>query len=266
MSGYDFVADRAAGLLARAEAAAARAGRKPSEVAVMAVTKFHPAEAVEAAYRAGLRLFGESRVQEAEGKFPGFLAEHPDARLEMIGTLQSNKAKRAAALFSRIQSVDSEELLKELDKRARALGLRLEILLELHTGEESKAGFPGLDSLFRALELYEAFQVGFGAASAAGAAGAAGVTGVASASGAAGGSAGLVLRGLMTMAPYTKDEAPIRASFRALREAREAALARFSLPGFDVLSMGMTNDFEAAIEEGSTLVRVGTALFGSREG
>ena len=248
MSGYDFVADRVAGLLARAEAAAARAGRDPSEVAVMAVTKFHPAEAVEAAYRAGLRLFGESRVQEAEGKFPGFLAAHPDARLEMIGTLQSNKAKRAAALFSRIQSVDSEELLKELDKRARALGLRLEILLELHTGEESKAGFPGLESLFRALE----FHAALGAGSAASAGDAA--------------SAGLVLRGLMTMAPYTKDEAPIRASFRALREAKEAALARFGLPGFDVLSMGMTNDFEAAIEEGSTLVRVGTALFGTREG
>ena len=252
MSGYDFVADRAAGLLARAEAAAARAGRKPSEVAVMAVTKFHPIEAVEAAYRAGLRLFGESRVQEAEGKFPAFLAAHPDARLEMIGTLQSNKAKRAAALFSRIQSVDSAELLKELDKRARALGRRLEILLELHTGEESKAGFPDLESLFRALELHEALQGGSAAAAGDAAGDAA--------------PAGLILRGLMTMAPYTKDESPIRASFRALREARDAVLARFGLPGFDVLSMGMTNDFEAAIEEGSTLVRVGTALFGSREG
>lgn len=252
MSDYDFVGERAAALLGRVEAAAARAGRRVSEISVMAVTKFHPLEAVEAAYRAGLCLFGESRVQEAEGKFPDFLAAHPDARLEMIGTLQSNKAKRAAALFSRIQSVDSAELLKELDKRARALGLRLEILLELHTGEESKAGFPDLESLFRALELAAALG---GAAEGL----PAGIEGL-SASG------GIAIRGLMTMAPYTKDEAPIRASFRALASAREAILARFGLPGFDVLSMGMTNDFEAAIEEGSTLVRVGTALFGSREG
>lgn len=253
MSGYAFVRDRAAELLGRVEAAAARAGRRPSEIAVMAVTKFHPAEAVEAAYRAGLRLFGESRVQEAEGKFPGFLAARPDARLEMIGTLQSNKAKRAAALFSRIQSVDSAELLKELDKRAKALGLRLEILLELHTGEESKAGFPDLEALFRAVELHAALQGGPGSEAARAPEGAAPA-------------GGLVLRGLMTMAPYTKDEAPVRASFRALRAAREAVLRRFGFPGFDVLSMGMTNDFEAAIEEGSTLVRVGTALFGAREG
>lgn len=240
MGEYDFIGENALRIQESMERAASRSGRKPSEISLMAVTKFHPLEAVEAAYGAGLRLFGESRVQEAEGKFEAFLPDHPDARLELIGSLQSNKAKRAALLFSRIQSVDSEALLLELDRRARAAGRRLEILLELHTGEESKAGFPDRESLFRAAELLESL------------------------SGSGLEQGGLVLKGLMTMAPYTRDEVPIRASFRALRSAREELDKRFHFKGFDVLSMGMSNDFEIAIEEGSTLVRVGTAIFGQR--
>jgi pyridoxal phosphate enzyme (YggS family) len=241
MPEYGFVADNSRRVLERVEAAAARAGRKPDEVSLMAVSKFHPLEAVEAAYAAGLRLFGESRVQEAEAKFEAFLPAHPEARLELIGQLQSNKAKRAASLFSRIQSVDSESLILELDKRARAAGLRLEILLELHTGEESKSGFPGLEELLRAAELIASLGAGGG-----------------------GRTSGIELRGLMTMAPYTQEEAPIRASFRALRGAREELARRFGFASFDVLSMGMSNDFELAVEEGSTLVRVGTAIFGQR--
>ncbi len=247
MGEYDFVADNAAALRERVHAAAVRAGRDAGAIEIMAVSKFHPLEAVEAAYAAGFRLFGESRVQEAESKFPAFLAAHPDVRLEMIGTLQSNKAKKAALLFSRIQSVDSLDLIAELDKRARAASRRLEILLELHTGEESKAGFPDFNALCAACEALIARA---GPAS----------------DECAGESGGLVLRGLMTMAPYTQDEAPIRASFRALRAAFDGLAARFELPCFDVISMGMTNDFEIAIEEGSTLVRVGTALFGARGG
>ena len=151
----------------------------------------------------------------------------------MIGHLQSNKAKRAVSLFARIQSVDSLELLQELDRRAEAAGRRIELLFELHTGEESKSGFADLDGLWLACE-------------------------------AAAGLANAVPRGLMTMAPFTGDEGPIRASFRALRAAFEEARRRFAFPSFNVLSMGMTNDYSIAVEEGSNLLRIGTAIFGKR--
>jgi pyridoxal phosphate enzyme (YggS family) len=234
MGSYDFVRDNYARVLESIAAAASRAGRKSEEIALLAVTKFHPVEAVEAAYAAGARLFGENRVQEAEEKYPAFLAAHPDARLHMIGHLQSNKAKKAVALFAIVQSVDSIELLSELDRRAGALGSRVEILFELHTGEESKSGLPSLDALWAACE-------------------------------AAAGCQHIAPRGLMTMAPFTKEETPIRASFRRLKAARDEASKRFAFPSFDVLSMGMTNDFEIAVEEGSSLVRIGTAIFGRRE-
>ncbi|HRY53436.1 MAG TPA: YggS family pyridoxal phosphate-dependent enzyme [Spirochaetia bacterium] len=233
MGEYGFVAERYARVLEGIGAAAARSGRRPEEVSLLAVTKFHPLEAVEAAYAAGARLFGENRVQEAEAKYPAFLAAHADARLEMIGHLQSNKARKAPGLFSRVQSVDSVELLAELDRRAAAAGLRLELLFELRTGEDSKSGFAGLDELWAACE-------------------------------AAAGMASAVPRGLMTMAPLASDPAPVRAAFRRLRSALEEAARRFAFPGFDVLSMGMSGDYELAVEEGSTLVRVGTAIFGER--
>ncbi len=234
MGEYDGVGEACARVLGGIADAARRSGRGPGEVVLLAVTKFHPLEAVEAAYRAGLRLFGESRVQEAEAKYPAFLASHPDARLDMLGHLQSNKARKAAALFSRVQSVDSLDLLEELERRALAAGRELEVLLELHTGEESKSGFASIEELWRACD--------------------AGV-----------GMRGVRLRGLMTMAPYTDDEGPVRASFARLREALAEARRRFAIPGFDMLSMGMSNDYLIAVEEGSTLVRVGTAIFGRRE-
>lgn len=240
MQDYGFVAERVGEIRSRIEAAAGGVGRDAAAIELMAVTKFHPLEAVEAAYGAGIRHFGENRVQEAEGKYPVFLASHPDARLEMIGHLQSNKARKAVELFARIQSVDSRELLLELSKRASIRAEEgsgaLEILFELHTGEESKTGFPDPDALFRACDTLAE----------------------------AGPGSSLVPRGLMTMAPFTSDAAVIRASFRALKAALEAVRERFSFPAFDVLSMGMTNDFEIAVEEGSTLLRVGTALFGER--
>jgi len=234
MAGYEGVGRAYAEVRERVAAAARRSGRAAEEVALLAVTKFHPIEAVEAAYAAGARLFGENRVQEAEVKYPAFLAARPDARVDMIGHLQSNKAKRAASLFSRVESVDSLELLAELDRRALAAGKVLEILFELHTGEESKSGFPSADLLWRACEAAASMR-------------------------------GIRPRGLMTMAPYTSEEAPIRSSFGALRDAFGEARRRFGFPGFDLLSMGMSNDFEMAVEEGATLVRIGTAIFGSRE-
>ena len=252
MEDYGFVSDNALRIRERIEGAAARAGRAASSVSFMAVTKFHPLAAVEAAYDAGLRLFGENRVQEAEAKYADIAQRFPGARVELIGSLQSNKARKACALFSAVESVDSLSLLGELEKRARAQGKVLDILFELHTGEESKAGFPDRDSLFEACDLLCSLSEERGAAGAAVAAGAAGAAG------------GLSLRGLMTMAPFTKEEAPVRASFRSLKAAFEELRSRYRFPSFDVLSMGMTNDYEIAIEEGSTLVRIGTALFGAR--
>lgn len=238
---YSSLRDRAGEVRRRIAAAAARSGRSASAIELLAVSKFHPLEAVEAAWDAGLRSFGESRVQEAESKFPAFAASHPGLRLDMIGHLQSNKAKKAASLFDRIQSVDSAELLLELDERSLRAGKKLEILLELHTGEESKEGFADEDSLYRALELLLERP-----------------------------ERALELRGLMTMAPNTGDESALRASFSSLRRALEGASERFGAAGgglgrFDILSMGMSGDYEIAIEEGSTLVRIGTAIFGERQ-
>lgn len=239
---YPFVKERADEIRSRVAEAARRSGRRSEEIELLAVTKFHPIEAAVAAWDAGLRSFGESRVQEAESKFPRFLAEHPDARLDMIGHLQSNKAKKAAAIFSRVQSADSAELLLDLDARSRALGRRLEVLLELHTGEDSKQGFRDAEELYRALDLL--LERGAGRAGPP--------------------DAGISARGLMTMAPNAADETRVRASFGALRAVFEECGRRFSLPAFDILSMGMSGDYAIAVEEGSTLLRIGTALFGER--
>lgn len=238
MKDYSRVRGAIEALRERIEEAASRAGRDAREVELLAVTKFHPIQAVRAAWEAGIRAFGESRVQEAEEKFSPFLAEHPEARLEMIGHIQSNKAKKAVTLFSRLQSVDSVELMAELDRRARAAGLRRAVLLELHTGEASKEGFIDADALYRALDFLLSMP-----------------------------DRRLEARGLMTMAPNTGDAVALRASFRALRAALEGARSRFGagLGAFDTLSMGMSGDFEIAVEEGSTLVRIGTGIFGERE-
>lgn len=245
MDDYRFVSDNAFRVRERIAAAAGRAGRPAGGVSLMAVTKFHPLEAVEAAYAAGIRLFGENRVQEAETKYSDREERFPDARVELIGSLQSNKAKKACALFSAVESVDSCSLLEELEKRSRAQGKALDILFELHTGEDSKAGFPDLDALLEACDLLCRIEAGRAADGSAGA-------------------GGVSLRGLMTMAPFTQEERPIRASFRMLKAASAEVEKRYRFKGFEVLSMGMTNDFEIAIEEGSTLVRIGTALFGQR--
>jgi pyridoxal phosphate enzyme (YggS family) len=188
---------------------------------------------VEEAWNAGIRLFGESRVQEASAKFAGFKSGHPGTELHLIGSLQRNKAKVAAELFDMVQSVDREELIETLGGLTRGRKEPLMILLEYHTAEDSKSGFPDLDSLLRGAEKALGFP-------------------------------GLELRGLMTMAPYTRDEALIRASFRAAVSARDALALRFPGVRWSCLSMGMSGDFEIAIEEGSTLLRIGTALFGER--
>jgi pyridoxal phosphate enzyme (YggS family) len=224
------IAERILRIRERMSAACVRAGRDVSEVELMAVSKLQPLSAVEEAYKQGIRLFGESRVQEGTEKL---LAFNDDAHIHLIGSLQRNKAKKAVGFFDCIQSVDRESLIEELGHLTLGrLTLPLMILLEYHTGEESKAGFPDLDSLFRAAEKVIAFP-------------------------------GLNPAGLMTMAPFTGDEKTVRTSFRLCYNAREELKKRFPQENnWSCLSMGMSGDFEIALEEGSTMVRIGTAIFG----
>jgi pyridoxal phosphate enzyme (YggS family) len=213
-------------------AACRRSGREPGEVRLMGVTKFQPLEAVEEAWAAGIRLFGENRVQEAEAKFAAF--REPGAELHLIGSLQRNKARTAVSLFDGIQSVDRDALIQELGALTRGREKPLMILLEFRTGEESKAGYADEDGLFRAAELALSYP-------------------------------GLLPSGLMTMAPFTEDRALIRAAFRRTAAARDKLEARFPEARWSCLSMGMSGDYEIAVEEGSTLLRIGTALFGDRK-
>ena len=233
---YDNIAARLEQIEERIEAACRRSGRARREIKLMAVTKFHPAEAVEAAWQAGIRLFGESRLQEASGKFPGFWktrARDGSHELHLVGSLQRNKAKPAAALFDCIQSVDRDSLIDTLGDLTQGRESPLMILLEYHTGEDTKAGFTSRDSLYRAAEKALALP-------------------------------GLKPAGLMTIAPFTGDTAVVRSAFRELAAARDELARRFPSANWSCLSMGMTNDFEIAIEEGSTMIRIGTALFGER--
>jgi pyridoxal phosphate enzyme (YggS family) len=217
------------------EAACRRSGRKREDVRLMGVTKMQPLEKVEAAWDAGIRLFGESRVLEGIDKFVQFRKNNPreGVELHLIGSLQRNKANKAAAVFDCIQSVDRDSLISTLGALTKGRENPIKILLEYHTGEETKAGFADLDSLLRAAE--KALSI-----------------------------PGLLLQGLMTMAPYTTDESVIRLSFKKLAAARYELEKRYPLKKecWANLSMGMTNDYEIAIEEGSTMIRIGTAIFG----
>ncbi|MDR0597170.1 MAG: YggS family pyridoxal phosphate-dependent enzyme [Treponema sp.] len=227
------IAEAVEALQERIARACERCGRKREEISLLGVSKFHGAAALEEAWNAGIRLFGESRVREAASKFAGFKPGHPGAELHLIGALQRNKAKLAVDLFDMAQSVDREELIGTLGALTENRKEPLMILLEYHTAEESKSGFPDTESLFRGAEKALGFP-------------------------------GLKLRGLMTIAPYTGEEARIRSSFRAAVSARDALALRFPGEDWSCLSMGMSGDFEIAIEEGSTLLRIGTALFGER--
>jgi PLP dependent protein len=220
-----------------------RANRPESEVALMAVSKMHPAEAVLEAYAAGLRLFGENRVQEWQEKLPAFqhlVAASPhgdsqnilDARFHLIGPLQSNKTARAAELFDAIDAVDSLKIATRLNSAASAVNKKLPILIEVKLShEESKHGVAPaeLPSLLAGLAPLEA----------------------------------LVPAGLMTVPPWSEDAELARPYFRELRRLRDDSLAVCST--LTQLSMGMSNDFAVAIEEGSTCIRIGTALFGKRQ-
>lgn len=218
----------------RIAAAARRAGRSPGDVALMAVTKTFGPEAIRAAYAAGQRLFGENRVQEFAEKAPA-LRDLSGAGFHMIGHLQTNKAGKAVEIFSAVDSVDSLRLAEKLNAAAGA-SKRIPVLIELNLGgEESKSGLNPVSLDFGAL-LESAARLDH-----------------------------LEFRGLMTVPPFTADPEGSRPFFRRLREIRDRIAAR-NLPNIrlDTLSMGMSHDFEVAIAEGATCVRLGSAIFGER--
>jgi pyridoxal phosphate enzyme (YggS family) len=233
----ELIRARADAVLSRLRAAAEGAGRDPDRFRIVAITKGFGVTVARAAIDAGLRTIGENRVQEAEAKVEAV----PDADWHLVGHLQSNKARRALALFPTIHSVDSLELLDRLDRIAREEDRRPELLLQVNlSGEERKAGFdprwfemqasvPG--ELTAALRALRAARVA----------------------------------GLMTMARAGADEAEQRATFAALRALRDRLQEAAGI-GLPELSMGMTADAEAAVAEGATLVRIGTAIFGPRPG
>jgi pyridoxal phosphate enzyme (YggS family) len=217
----------------RIDGAAKRAGRSAKEVKLIAVSKTHPAEVVRAAIAAGVTDFGENRVQEADSKIAELGAE--DVRWHLIGHLQANKARRAAQIFDTIHSLDDLELAKRLDRICGEIDRPpLDALIQVDlAGEETKSGAPESE-----------------------------VTRIADAIGSC---RNLKLVGLMVLPPFFEDPERTRPYFRRLREIRDRlSNQRLFASGTGELSMGMSHDFETAIEEGATMVRVGTAIFGAR--
>ena len=228
------IAENVAEVRQRIAAAARRAGRNPEEIALMAVSKTFPPERIREAYHAGIRIFGENRVQEFAAKALA-LGDLRDAEWHMIGHLQSNKAAAAAAAFAAIDSLDSLKLAEKLNSSAEKLGKKINVLIEINVGgEAAKSGVADSDELQKLLH-------------------------------AAPGLERLQFRGLMTIPPFAEDAQESRPYFQKLRALRDQIAAQ-RLPAIrmDVLSMGMSHDFEVAIEEGSNCVRVGTAIFGER--
>jgi PLP dependent protein len=227
------IADIAANLARlrdRVARAAERAGRRAEEITLVAVSKTFPVEAIRAAFHAGLRDFAENRVQEMQAKRT-VLADL-DVTWHFIGQLQSNKARLAAQLFDRIDSVDSLSLAQKLDAAAGEIGKRRPVLIEIHVGGEATKSGAGEADLPALAERIAALPH-------------------------------LDLRGLMTVPPYCEDLERVRPHFRKLRELLDGLRHRFGR-SYPTLSMGMSHDFEVAIEEGATEIRTGTALFGGR--
>ena len=229
------IAEDLATVRARIEAAARRAGRSPSEIELMGVTKQVEPRRIREAYEAGLRLFGENRVQEFAEKI-NLLRDLPQATFHLIGHLQTNKAARAAELFAGVDSLDSLRLAEKLNSATATLGKKLPVLLEVNLAAEAAKSGVAPDSHELEALLAAAPRL-----------------------------AALEFRGLMAIPPHTPDPEGARPYFRRLRELRQVLRAR-NLPavGLGTLSMGMSHDFEVAIEEGATCLRLGTAIFGER--
>lgn len=218
------IAENLSEIRERIRLACLRAGRRPDEVELCAVSKLHPASAIAEAYRAGQRLFGENYAQELRDKWTE-LSSLEGIRFHFIGRLQKNKAKYVAPAAETMESLDSLELASELDRRCAALGRQLSVLVEVNFDEAQKGGIPPADvpDFLRSLRNFP----------------------------------NLAADGLMVIPPAGISEEETRRIFRTLASLRRAA-------GLRRLSMGMSHDFEIAIEEGATIVRVGTAIFGPR--
>ena len=229
------ISDNIARVKQRISDVAARVGRNPNSITLMAVSKVVEPERIHQAYEAGIRVFGENRVQEFADKTSA-VQDLAQAEWHLIGHLQSNKANKASGLFHAIDSVDSVRLAQKLDQAAQQARKILPILIEVNVGgEDNKSGIaPGSRELEELLNSASSLQ-------------------------------SLQVQGLMTIPPYTEDPEGARTYFRKLRDLRDQIAAR-KFPGIrmEVLSMGMSHDFEIAIEEGSTCIRVGTAIFGER--
>jgi PLP dependent protein len=231
MAGSDStIADNLGRIRERVAHAAERGGRRAEEVTIVAVTKTHPAETIVSAYDAGLRHFGENRVQEFERKL--LALANLKATWHLIGHLQSNKAARAVRLFARVDSVDSLALAQRLDVAAASENKKLGVLIEVHLSNETTKSGVSETELPALAESVVSFP-------------------------------NLQLLGLMTIPPFLDDSERIRPFFRKLAALRDQLTRNLARP-LHVLSMGMSHDFEVAIEEGATEIRPGTALFGAR--
>jgi pyridoxal phosphate enzyme (YggS family) len=219
-------------VFAQMESACKSAGRNPSEIILIGVTKYAPLEAIQEAIDAGIKHIAENRVQEAESKFPALLAKNPHVKSHIIGHLQTNKAKDAIKVCSLIQSVDSLKLAGEIEKQAAKINQNVDILVQINTArEEQKFGMTPEE----AYTLVEAI----------------------------GKLPHVYIKGLMCMAPYTEDLGIIRQAFADLRIIQDGVKKRLLSPhvAMDILSMGMSSDYKIALEEGSTMIRVGSAIF-----
>lgn len=225
------IAENLASLRNRIAEAAARAGRTPDEITLIAVSKTHGPEAIREAWAAGQLVFGENRVQEARAKMP-LLPER--LRWHLIGHLQSNKIRQALPLFERLHGIDTLELARNVNRVAGELGLFPKVFLEVNVaGEGSKFGFQpeGLRACMEELLALDR----------------------------------IAIEGLMTIPPYTPEAEASRPHFASLRQLRDRLSSEFCV-NLPELSMGMSGDFEVAVEEGATWVRIGTSLFGERQG
>jgi pyridoxal phosphate enzyme (YggS family) len=212
--------------------AARRSGREGGAVTVVAVTKTRSRDVIDEAIRAGISIFGENRVQEARAKYADIASR---VELHLVGHLQSNKAKLVPGLFSWVDSVDSIGTAEALSRRFQQSGLRCNVLLQYNcSGESTKSGYEREDDLLEEAEVIAALPA-------------------------------LTLRGVMTIGPFTPDSAPIREAFARTRRLYEKLRERIGGGQIDTLSMGMSDDYAIAVEEGSTQVRLGTVLFGPRD-
>jgi pyridoxal phosphate enzyme (YggS family) len=210
---------------------ALKCGRLPEEITLMAVSKTKPMAMIDEAYQAGMRLFGENRVQEAVEKRSKL---SPDAEIHLIGHLQSNKVKQSVGKFSCIQSVDSLKLAEKINSCAESMDIIQKILIEIKTSdEETKSGFTNEQSYFKTLAQIQKMK-------------------------------NIQVCGLMTIAPFTEDSQAIREAFRKCKNLFDTSREMYKDGNFTILSMGMSGDFQIAIEEGATLIRVGSSIFGTR--